>query len=219
MEFIQDENAVHDDGDDGVPDDSDKLLRASNAASSRIHKLQETTGRRYSSLINNVSYKQDREKALSLLVDCKTEYCEQCASSDHVDSDTPMRNAVHSDTPMNLIARTTRQTKNSVSQPFPVILHKILRDLDERGYKDDIASWLPHGKAFIIQHELRFVAQLLPIYFRQSRLAMFQRNLELYGFMKIISGPDKGAYFHPLFLKDRPDLAASIPKRVMKKKQ
>jgi len=71
--------------------------------------------------------------------------------------------------------------------------------------------------AFMIKHELRFVAEILLIYFRRSRLAMFQRNLKHYGFIKIMSGPDRGAYFHPLFLKDRPDLAASIPNIVLQK--
>jgi hypothetical protein len=39
-----------------------------------------------------------------------------------------------------------------------------------------------------------------------SKLASFQRQLNLYGFKKRFRGEDKDCYFHPLFLKDRKDL-------------
>lgn len=43
-----------------------------------------------------------------------------------------------------------------------------------------------------------------------NKLTSFQRQLNLYGFRRITKGTDMGAYFHPQFRKDRPDLVARI---------
>lgn len=43
-------------------------------------------------------------------------------------------------------------------------------------------------------------------YFKQTKLASFQRQVNLYGFSKVSAGLDKGAYYHPLFLRGRPEL-------------
>jgi len=43
-------------------------------------------------------------------------------------------------------------------------------------------------------------------YFKQSKLTSFQRQLNLYGFLRVASGRDRGAYYHPLFLRGRPDI-------------
>lgn len=39
-------------------------------------------------------------------------------------------------------------------------------------------------------------------------MTSFQRQLNLYGFKRVTSGPDKGSFFHELFLKERPDLCS-----------
>ena len=51
----------------------------------------------------------------------------------------------------------------------------------------------------------------MPIYFRQSKLTSFQRQLNLYGFCRLTAtGPDKGGYYHKCFLKNKPELAAGM---------
>lgn len=45
-------------------------------------------------------------------------------------------------------------------------------------------------------------------FFQQTKLTSFQRQLNLYGFFRFTSGPDQGCYFHPMFLRDRPDLCS-----------
>ena len=45
--------------------------------------------------------------------------------------------------------------------------------------------------------------KILPFYFKQSKFDSFQRQLNLYGFTRISSGKDKGAYYHEMFIRGR----------------
>jgi hypothetical protein len=47
-------------------------------------------------------------------------------------------------------------------------------------------------------------------WFRQTRYTSFQRQLNLYRFTRIASGPDKNGYHHPFFLRGREDLTQRI---------
>jgi HSF-type DNA-binding len=96
-----------------------------------------------------------------------------------------------------------RRVRGGVIEPFPEKLHRLLCDVETNG-KHVIVSFFPHGRAFAVHNPARFVTEILPHYFSQSRLSSFQRQLNLYGFVRITSGPDKGGYYHELFLKGRP---------------
>jgi hypothetical protein len=98
-----------------------------------------------------------------------------------------------------------RRTRGGVTEPFPEKLGRLLRETEERG-EADVVSFFPHGRAFAIHHVERFCREVMPRYFKQSRLSSFQRQLNLYGFTRITSGPDTGGYYHELFLKGRPAL-------------
>lgn len=98
-----------------------------------------------------------------------------------------------------------RRTRGGVTEPFPEKLHRMLIDA-ERGGEEEVVSWFGHGRAFAIHHVERFCREVMPRYFKQSRLSSFQRQLNLYGFTRITSGPDTGGYYHELFLKGRPAL-------------
>jgi len=100
----------------------------------------------------------------------------------------------------------SRRTRGGVTEPFPEKLYRMLRETAEIG-KSDVISFYPHGRAFGIHHAERFCREIMPNYFRQSRLSSFQRQLNLYGFQRISSGPDCGGYYHELFLKGRPALS------------
>ena len=99
-----------------------------------------------------------------------------------------------------------KRTRGGVTEPFPEKLHRMLEEVQKQG-KDDIISFFSHGRAFAVHDPDRFTAEVMPSYFKQSRLSSFQRQLNLYGFTRITSGPDAGGYYHELFLKGRPTLA------------
>ena len=97
--------------------------------------------------------------------------------------------------------------RGGVIHPFPRRLHNMLQQVQAQG-DSDIVSFYPHGRAFVILNQERFEAEILPKFLPQQRqIKSFVRQLNLYGFIKIKSGPDTGGYYHELFLKGRPELS------------
>ena len=89
---------------------------------------------------------------------------------------------------------------------FPVKLHALLGS----GKYEEIISWQPTGRSFIIYNPKEFVKSVMPKYFRQTKLRSFQRQLNLYNFKRITEGTDIGGYYHSKFLRGAPDLCKEI---------
>jgi hypothetical protein len=98
--------------------------------------------------------------------------------------------------------------RGGVVTPFPLKLHEML-DAVAASNQEDIVSWQPHGRCFVVHKPKEFV-ELLPKYFKLSKLPSFQRQLNLYGFQRLTRGKDKGGYYHELFLRNRVFLAHNI---------
>jgi hypothetical protein len=64
-----------------------------------------------------------------------------------------------------------------------------------------VISWQPHGKAFRVHNPEVFARAIMPHYFNQTKYKSFQRQLYMYGFHRTNKGPDKGAYYHDLFIQ------------------
>ena len=111
----------------------------------------------------------------------------------------------------------TRRNRGGVTEPFPEKLHRMLDGVEREGLSD-VVSFFSHGRAFAIHKPRRFVSEIMPRFFRQSRLTSFQRQLNLYGFRRISQGPDNGGYYHELFLKGRVGLCVNM-KRIKVKGQ
>jgi HSF-type DNA-binding len=77
----------------------------------------------------------------------------------------------------------------------------MLDKAEKEGY-EHIVSWQPHGRAFQVHDQTEFVDKVMPAYFRQTRFSSFQRQLSLYGFLRLTRrGADHGAYYHECFLR------------------
>mmetsp|Transcript_31320 Transcript_31320/g.71630 ORF Transcript_31320/g.71630 Transcript_31320/m.71630 type:complete len:318 (-) Transcript_31320:97-1050(-) len=111
------------------------------------------------------------------------------------------------------------------SMYFPDKLHRLLLDAESDG-NQEIVSFLPQGHAFVIKHAKHLEARILHRYFRVSCIQSFRRQLNLYGFFKIRRGADKGCYYHPCFMRNRPEKGFGItrsnskqPKQKQKEKE
>jgi len=71
-------------------------------------------------------------------------------------------------------------------------------------------SWLPGGLAFRIVNVKLFEREILPKYFKSIKFCSFTRMLNKWGFVRIIAGPDKGAYAHNLFQRGKPKLCQEM---------
>ena len=78
----------------------------------------------------------------------------------------------------------TRRNRGGVTEPFPEKLHRMLEFAEREGLAD-VVSFFSHGRAFAIHKPRRFVQEIMPRYFRQTRLTSFQRQLNLYGTFRI----------------------------------
>lgn len=115
----------------------------------------------------------------------------------------------------SLIPDPVETTTKGRSEPFPAKLHRMLSELEQEG-KDDVCSFLPHGRAFCVHKPKQFAEEIMPKYFRMSRFSSFHRQLNLYDFKRLTEGKDKGAYYHELFLYGRPALTIQMKRTKIK---
>lgn len=115
----------------------------------------------------------------------------------------------------NFFGSSLKEPHNGASIAFPVVLHRLLADATEEGF-EHIISWQPHGRAFIVHDHERFVDQVMARYTRMSLYSSFQRQLSLYGFLRLTKGPDSGAYYNELFLRGLPHLCTHMQRTRVK---
>jgi len=101
---------------------------------------------------------------------------------------------------MQTSSEKVKESSSARSGTFPVKLHNMLDHAEAHG-PQGIIAWRPGGRAFSVQNKDRLVDELLPLYFRQKRFTSFQRQLEIYGFRRLTTGPDKGLFLGYTFLR------------------
>jgi hypothetical protein len=95
--------------------------------------------------------------------------------------------------------------------PFPLKLHQILSNPEFQ----ECICWNPHGQSWRILKPPVFEQVVIPLYFRHAKYASFMRQVNGWGFKRIVSGNDHNSYYHELFVRDCPQLCLKM-KRMKK---
>ncbi|KAJ7310472.1 hypothetical protein JRQ81_007393 [Phrynocephalus forsythii] len=106
--------------------------------------------------------------------------------------------------------------------PPPGFLAKLWALVEDPG-SDQVIRWSPNGQNFCILDEQRFAKEVLPKYFKHNNLSSFIRQLNIYGFRKMmalengmmISERNPAIEFqHPFFKRGRANLLGNIKRKV-----
>jgi len=88
------------------------------------------------------------------------------------------------------------------SQRFPVKLYALL----SQPQLSHIITWLPHGRSWRVLDTRALETAVLPVFFESDNYHSFNRVINAWSFRRKSTGPDKGSYFHELFLRGKPHL-------------
>ena len=108
------------------------------------------------------------------------------------------------------MSKKQQRRSGGITPQFPRSLHSMLSLAEEDGYSD-VVAWHPDGKSFQIHDRRKFVKQVMPLYFQQTKFSSFRRQLNIYGFECIHEpGATYDGYFHYKFQRDKPDLVETM---------
>ena len=100
---------------------------------------------------------------------------------------------------------------------FPEKIYFMLEEVERQG-RMDIVSFVSEGTAFMIHKSRQFEDDIMPLFFASRRTSSFQRQLNIYGFIRISQEPWKGAYKHVLFARGKKTSLSKIKRCIDAKK-
>jgi len=112
------------------------------------------------------------------------------------------------------------------SSTVPAFLGKLWK-LVEDPSTDNLISWNSNGVSFTIRDQARFARELLPLYYKHNNMASFIRQLNMYGFHKVVSvdsgglklDKDEMEFAHTYFLQGHEYLLEHIKRKISVSKQ
>lgn len=102
---------------------------------------------------------------------------------------------------------TEGESHRTIPTPFLTKTYQLVDDPSS----DDMVSWNEHGDAFVVWRPAEFARDLLPKYFKHNNFSSFIRQLNTYGFRKIVS--DRWEFSNDYFRRGEKLLLREIHRR------
>ena len=75
---------------------------------------------------------------------------------------------------------------------------------------EDVITWLPQGRGFVIFDKKKLAEEVLPRHFQGTKYTSFTRRLRRWNFAIQTDGHKRASYFHPSFIRGQPELCRTM---------